>query len=283
MQDRDGAHRGKAAVGAFITGVGDWVGVGGDYNAHGYDVQTGGFTLGVDYKIGDHFAVGLMAGYVGTGVDLTDGGRVFVDGGKLGLYATAFAGGFYTDFAVTGGYSSYDMHRSALEGTARSDTDGGDLNVLVGTGYDWKVGGFSFGPTASFNYTYVGISGFTESGSLAPLSFGAQGQESIRSSFGFKASYDLKFGGIAIKPEVSAAWQHEYGDTTYALDSSFASGAGNVFSVTGPRFGRDSALIGAGFSIQWNERFSTYVYYDGELGRTNYNSQSVSGGFRFSF
>ena len=47
-------------------------------------------------------------------------------------------------------------------------------------------------------------------------------------AFGLKASYDWKVGGILIKPEIRAAWQHEYGDAAYALDSSFANGAGNT-------------------------------------------------------
>jgi len=269
--------------GVFLTGVGEWVGVSDDFNARGYDIQSGGFTLGVDYKVCSHFAVGLMAGYVGTGVDLNDGGRVFVNGGKLGVYATAFGDGFYADVAVTGGYSSYDLRRAALQGTARGDTDGGDLNALFGAGYDIKMGGFTFGPTASFNYTYVGMGEFTEHGSLAPMHFNSQGQESIRTAFGLKASYDCKIGHVVVKPELRAAWQHEYGDTDYALDSSFANGAGGTFTVNAPQIGRDSLLVGAGFAIQWSDRCSTYVYYDGELGRTNYDSHSVSGGVRVAF
>ena len=191
--------------------------------------------------------------------------------------------GWYADLAVVGGYSSYNVHRSALEGTARGDTDGGDLNVLVGAGYDFKRGGFTFGPTASFNYTYVGVGSFTEDGSLAPLHFDSQGQESIRTALGIKASYDWKVGGLLIKPEVRAAWQHEYGDAAYELNSSFANGAGSTFTVNGPRIGRDSFLLGAGFAIQFNERLSTFFYYDGELGRTRYDSHNVTGGVRFAF
>jgi outer membrane autotransporter protein len=150
-------------------------------------------------------------------------------------------------------------------------------------GYDFKAGGLTFGPTASFNYTYVGTNGYTEHGSLAPLDIHGGKGESLRSAFGLKASYDWKCGGILIKPEIRAAWQHEYGDASYALDSSFASGAGGAFMVNGPKFGRDSALLGAGFAIMFNERFSTFFYYDGELGSTNYNSTSVTGGVRLAF
>ncbi len=299
--------------GAFVTGTGEWISVTGDYNARGYELTTGGFTVGVDYKLTPHVAVGINAGYVGTTTDLTGGGRISVNGGKLGLYGTFFENrqpaapastglskdsskeskevvapaevnpGWYADVAVDGGYSSYSISRAAFEGAARSQTDGGDLNVLAGIGYDFKKGALTFGPTATFNYTYVGIGSFTERGSLAPLHFGSQGQDSLRSAFGFKASYDCKVGGLAIKPEIRAAWQHEYGDSVYAIDSSFANGAGGTFTVNGPKLGRDSVLLGAGFAVQCSDRCSAYVYYDGELGRTNYHAAAVTGGVRFAF
>ena len=269
--------------GVFVTGVGEWVDVSGDGNARGYDITTGGFTLGIDYKITPNLAIGLSAGYAGTGADLNNNGRILVNGGKLGLYGTYFDGGFYADAAVTGGYNGYDTRRRALQGTARGSTDGGELNVLVGTGYDWKIGALSIGPTGTYQYTYLGFDGFRERGSLAPLNVASQDAESKRTALGMKASYDWKLGGVLIKPELRAAWQHEYGDTNYTVVSSFSNSTGNPFSVNGNSIGRDSLLVGAGFAILWNERTSTYVYYDGELLRTRYDSHSVSGGIRVAF
>src|SRR4029077_19347801 len=101
--------------------------------------------------------------------ELVNNSTIAVNGGKLGVYGTAFGSGFYLDTAVIGGLSGYDTRRTALEGTANGETLGGDLNVLVATGYDWKAGGLSIGPTASFQYTLVGFDSFSENGSLAPL------------------------------------------------------------------------------------------------------------------
>jgi len=105
----------------------------------------------------------------------------------------------------------------------------------------------------------------------------------LRTALGLKASYDWKVGGILLKPEIRAAWQHEYGDAAYELASDFANGTGNAFTVSGPRVGRDSLLLGAGLAIQLTERCATYFYYDGELARKNYQSTSVTGGFRYAF
>ena len=269
--------------GVFVTGIGEFTDVDSTFNASGYDLATGGFTTGIDYRIGSHFAIGLTGGYAYTHADLVNDGSIAVNGGKLGLYATAFGSGFYLDTAVIGGLNGYDTRRTALQGTASGDTVGGDLNVLVAAGYDWKKGGLSIGPTASFQYTLVGFGDFTESGSLAPLAYPSQHAESFRTAFGMKASYDWKIGPIHLIPEVRLAWQHEFGDTEYSLVSSFANRAGNSFTVNGAEIGRDSMLLGAGFAIHWNDRISTYAYYDGELFRTNYLSNNVSAGFRVNF
>ncbi len=270
--------------GVFLSGIGEWIDVDGDGNARGYEIATGGFTVGIDYKVTPNFAVGLSGGYAGTGADLTGGGRVFVNGGKLGLYATYFDGGFYLDAGATGGYNSYDTKRSALQGTARGDTDGLEFNAVLGGGYDFKVGNWKIGPTATVQYTYVEIDEFLERGSLAPLRIVNQNAESLRTAVGFRTSYNIQLrNGIVIRPEVRASWQHEFADQAFALDSQFASGAGSVFTVNGPEYGRDSLLLSAGVAVQLTERTSVYLSYDGQLARRNYESHAISGGIRVAY
>jgi autotransporter-associated beta strand protein len=270
-------------LGVFFTGTGEFTHVGSTYNASGYDLASGGFTLGVDYLIGEHFAIGINAGYSRTSADISGNGRISVDGGKLGVYATYFDGGFHADFSAQGGYNSYDTRRTALAGTARGSTTGGEFNGLFALGYDFKAGGLTIGPIANVQYTYVGFRGFTEKGSLAPLQFQKQNGESLRTAVGMKASYDLQLGGVIVRPEVRAAWQHEFDDAQFAIYSRFANGAGNQFTVHSAETGRDSALVSAGVAVLWNERTSSYVYYDGEIGRSNFDSHNVSAGTRVEF
>ena len=269
--------------GFFVTGLGEFTNVDSTPNANGYDVNTGGITLGVDYRVTPYFAVGLLGGYAHNNVSLVGGGNIDVNGGTFGAYATLFGNGFYLDAAVTGGPNGYDTHRTALVGSASGSTEGADLNVVVSAGYDWKYGNFSIGPTASFEFGYVGLDGFSETGSLAPLKFPDQNTESETTTFGAKATYEWKVGKITLIPQVSAGWQHEYGSVAYQVVAGFASGAGTNFTVNGPEIGRDSLLIGAGVSMIWSDRISTYVFYDGDVARTNYDSHTVTGGFRITF
>jgi outer membrane autotransporter protein len=266
-----------------VTGIGEFTTVDGSSTAPGYDLSTGGLTFGADYRVSPSFAIGLTGGYAHTNADLVNNGRLDVDGGTIGAYATGFGGGFYVNAAAIGGFNGYDEHRAALLGTATGDTNGNDFSALISAGYEWKKGALTIGPTASFQYTYVEFDSFTEHGSLAPLSFSDQNANSSRTAMGAKAYYDWQAGHILIRPEIRASWQHEFGDRDYSIVSRFATGAGNSFTVHGPEIGRDSLLIGAGAAVMFNDRVSVYAYYDGELARTNYSSNSVSAGLRFTF
>ena len=126
--------------GVWVTGIGEFTNVDSTENAPGYDLQTGGLTLGVDYRVSLNFAIDITAGYAHTNADLANGGDLDVNSGSLGLYATLFGGGFYIDTSVTGGPSGYSTHRTALLGSANGSTGGGVLNVLVAGGYDCKKG-----------------------------------------------------------------------------------------------------------------------------------------------
>ena len=270
--------------GAFITGVGEFAHIGNTAGAKGYDLATGGFTLGVDYRLTPNFTVGVNTGYARSGADLINSGRVSVDGAKLGVYATYFDEGFYVDAAVQGGYNSYDTRRSALRGPASGSTTGGEVNALIAAGFDFTSDALRIGPTASFQYTHIGFSGFRESGSLAPLQFGGQATDSTRTAIGMKAAYEFRLAsGVVVRPEARLAWQHEFADAAEAIDSRLANGGGSVFTVHGVEIGRDSALLGLGVAVLWNDRTSAYLYYDGEVGRSNYQSNNVSGGMRMAF
>ena len=268
--------------GVFVTGIGEFTKVNDTSVARGYYLPSGGVLFGADYRVCPNFAIGLTGGYSHTDGDLLYS-SLDVDGGTVGAYATVFGGGFYLNAAATGVFNDYETRRDALLGTASGDTNGREFNGLVAGGYEWKKGGLTIGPTASYQYTYVEFDGFTENGSLLPLTFNDQDANSSRLALGGKISYDWQMGHVVVRPELRLAWQHEFGDTTNSIVSSFANGAGNSFTVVGPEIGRDSLLIGAGAAVMFNDRVSVFAYYDGELARTNYSSNNVSAGVRVSF
>ncbi len=282
--------------GTFITGHGELTKVGNeslnDPGADGYQLNNAGFTMGVDYRVTDHWAIGLSGGYSHTTGDLVNNGRLNTDGGKIGLYSTYYTGGFYVDASATGGWNQYDTRRNAYLGVETGSTDGAEFDGMIAVGYDWTRGCWKVGPYADFEYNYVEFNSFSEddrpnsnTSSLIPLHFPDQNESAYRTNLGFRIAHEqvMKPGeGLTVVPEVRAAWRHDFGDNSYGITSNFI-GCDDQFTVHGPWIGSDSAVVDIGLTAYCTQQLSAYVFYQGQFGRDNYNNNAISGGMRFAF
>jgi outer membrane autotransporter protein len=266
--------------GVFVGGVGQFARVGSDNNASSFDMDTGGLSVGADYRLSEKLAVGAALGYANTRASLSGNGRVDVNDVRLNAYATYFDEGWHAEAILGGGYGSYDTSRQALLGKAKGETDATGFEMLVGGGYDWRRGPWVFGPQMHLQYTRVNMDGFTEKGSLAPLDIEETAHDAMRMDMIGHVIYVAKWEKVIIMPELRMGWQHNFLDKDLSLESQFANGAAGVFSVNGPEIGADAAVLGVGVSVQWNQTISTYFNYDTQLGRENYQLHSVSAGFR---
>jgi outer membrane autotransporter protein len=269
--------------GVWANGWGDWVSVSNDGSAKGYDFTTGGFIIGLDYRITDHFAVGLMGSYAHTSTSLQPSGDIDVNTGRGGLYATYFDHGFYFNAAAYGGGNSYDTSRQGLLGMANGSTSSGEFSTWAEAGYDFHFGDFTVGPVGALQYTLVHTDGFDEQGSLLPLHIHSDQEASLRTDLGARATYTAHLGNVLVIPTVTAAWEHEYFYTALPITANFLAFPGQSATVFGPSEGHDSAIINAGVAFQLTSRLSTYLGYQGQLGRDHYNANAVTGGLSFSF
>jgi outer membrane autotransporter protein len=267
----------------FMEGLGGGANVSTTYNASGYDFNTIGAMMGADYLVNDHFAFGVMGGYTRTDASLINGGSIEADSFRGALFATVFGGGFYLDGQTGLAYNSYDTDRAALLGRATGSTDGLEFSSLINGGYDHHIGDLTLGIFSSLAYTRVNFDGFTETGSLTPLRYPDQSQESLRSNLGVRISYSQPIGRMRLTPQARISWQHEFLDSTQGIDSSFAAGPGPVFTVHGPEMGRDSIRLNAGLHLQITPAVGAYIFYGNQFGRTNYNSHNLTLGVNISF
>ncbi len=268
-------------LGFFIAGTGELGDLESTGSARGSSFTTGGVTVGADYRVNSHLVLGAALGYANTSSDLSRGGDLDFDSGKGSLYATVYGGGFYLNGIVGGGLGSIDTKRQTIGGFAHGKTDTTDFNALLGTGYDFHHGAFTWGPVASLRYSTVGIDGFDEQGAPGALRIHAQSQDSLKSAIGLKASYYQRIGRVMLVPEVRAQWQHEYLENESSIDAGFSSGSS--FTVHGPDIGRDSLLLDVGASAQLSSHVAIFGFYTGDLGRENYTVHSINGGVRVSF
>jgi outer membrane autotransporter protein len=270
--------------GVWVNGWGDWVSVDSDNSIKGYDFTTGGVSVGLDYRITNCLAVGIFGTYAHTWTSLSPG-DVDVNTGRGGLYATYWNQGFYVNGGVYGGYNSYDTSRQTLlQGRlANGDTEGYEFSTFVDTGYDFHFGNLSVGPVFAAQYTNVHVDGFTEHGAFLPLNIHDDSEESWRTDLGVQASYTWHVGNIIVIPSLWAAWEHEYKYNRLPITFSSVDFPGVSATTFGPHEGHDSAIINAGVGTQWTPRISTYVGYQGQLGRDNYSANGVTGTISFSF
>jgi outer membrane autotransporter protein len=269
--------------GVWVTGFGDFVNVDADGNATGYEFTTGGFSLGIDYRITDQLAIGVMGEYSHTWTSLNPSGHIAVDSGRGGLYAIWFNRGLHLDGAIYGGHNNYHSSRSGLAGLAIGSTEGAAWSMFISGGYDFHFGHLSAGPIASLQYTYANIDDFSENGSLAPMQIHSGSAESLRTDVGFRAFYQWQIGKIVLEPSLRAVWEHEYTYSVLPITAGFAGLPGPSATFFGPSEGHDGAVVSAGVSAQWTPAIATYLNYNGQLGREHYNSNGVTGGVRISF
>jgi YVTN family beta-propeller protein/autotransporter-associated beta strand protein len=116
--------------GVWANGWGDWVSVDNDGATKGYNFTTGGFIIGVDYRITDYFAIGFMGSYAYTRTNLQPSGDIDVNTGRGGLYFTYFSHGFYLNGAAYGGHNSYNTSRQGILGAANGSTSGGEFSTF---------------------------------------------------------------------------------------------------------------------------------------------------------
>jgi outer membrane autotransporter protein len=128
----------------------------------------------------------------------------------------------------------------------------------------------------------VHVDGFSEQGSLLPLHIHSNQEASLRTDLGGRATYTWHLGKVLVIPTLTVAWEHEYLYSALPITVSSAEFPGSA-TFSGPSEGHDSAILNAGAAFQFSSRLSTYLGYQGQLGRGNYNANAVTGGFSFSF
>jgi len=277
------APHSSSVWGGFASGDSGFFNVTGDSNAAGYKVTTVGLTgAGVDIRLSREMALGLMVGYGHTDVTLGTGGSLTADGGQFGLYGLFYSEGFYAGALAEGGVNSYGTQRQAYGGLATGSTQGSQWDGALELGYQFKAGQMKLGPLASVQYGSVGMNGFTEQGSQAPLTVPNQSESSLLSRLGVRAGSQWSFGGgSSLNPSIQLAWEHEYNYQGGAYQAGF--GAGDSFTVAGPQVGQDGLAAGAGLGLTFAKSLTVSLNYQGEFGRTHLNSNQFGGGLRLGF
>jgi len=138
-------------------------------------------------------------------------------------------------------------------------------------------------PYAALDYVNAHISGFSETGGFGALSVNAADANSFQTTLGLRLTSRIALAGYGtLIPEVRLGWNHEFLDASQTITGSLIGVPGASFTTTGIVFGRDAALVGAGFAMELSPEAKVFVDYDGRLG-SRLQEHSISGGLRVRF
>ena len=278
----------------FVDGNGMWSQAQSVNNLPSYNTYAGGIQAGASYELFQGLNVGPYVGYQGTKVNFTGangGGSSATDNSvRFGLFGEFTKGGWYTDGIVGGAYNSVAVnHGISLSGfsksfdsTANGTVSGGEFDSLLGTGYDFKAGKFTFGPTTSLQYTYLHLGGTQETGAgILDQNIGSQNASSLLYTLGGQAHYDVSLTqSVKLQPFLSLAWQHEFLQNGYNVTSSILGESYN-YGTTNP--GRDQYIAGIGGNLVLTKNLSAYAVCNLINGDNKVFSQAVSGGINLKF
>ena len=254
----------------------------------GYDFKNGGLTLGTDYRFSEQFVCGALFGMNAAKSWINDAGStVKLDGYTLGLYGTYFRNDFYIDTQAGYGWNNFDNSRRivfpGIDRTATSSPSGSQVTAYGGTGYDFNFGSWTVGPSLTFQYLWMGVNGYTESGADSlNLQVDRQTTESYQGSAGIKGSWNWKRDKLRFVPRLWGFYRHEFGNVNPATNAALAQGS-SAFTIASVAPERNYFNVGTGVNVHWTDRVLAYLNYDAQLGQSAYSAQSITIGLRLQF
>jgi outer membrane autotransporter protein len=254
-----------------------------------YNAQNGGMTTGAMYKFLPNLMAGAYAGYQYTHAGYDGSTSMEDNAARFGLLAS-WAGdtcyrntdNIYLNGLVGGQIHNYNVDRqitySTINRTANATPTGGEFDSAVQVGYNIREGGFTFGPQASLQYTYLGVNSFNESGADSlDLNVDSFNSSSMMFTLGGQGAYRIEVDeDFAVIPMASASWQHECLQNSYGIQSAFATGGPSEsfnFQSSAPLRDFFYGGVGVGFAIGQNWQVS--VLWNASAANADLASQNV--------
>ena len=254
-----------------------------------YNAQNGGVTTGGMYKFLPNLMAGAYAGYQYTHAGYDGSTSMEDNAARFGLLAS-WAGetcyrntdNIYLNGLVGGQMHNYNVDRqiaySTINRTANATPTAGEFDSAVQVGYNMREGGFTFGPQASLQYTYLGVNSFNESGADSlDLNVDSFNSSSMMFTLGGQGAYRIEVDeDFAVIPMASASWQHECLQNSYGIQSAFATGGPSEsfnFQSSAPLRDFFYGGVGVGFAIGQN--WQVTVLWNASAANADLASQNV--------
>ena len=266
--------------GSFVDGDQDST----DYEV-GYDLSTDHYTLGVDYRLSQHFLVGFAYGSSETELKYSQfNDQSDNDTDHYILYASWYRDNFAVDTTLGFASGEFSTLRHLPDAEARGETDNDMTYFSVSGSYDFSQGGWSYGPKASLDWLDGDIDGFSESGDSAwAATFEDQEVESLILAMGGYVNYAASFNWGVLVPHARAEWRNEFEDDRDLIVGRFVADPNTQFDITPDDPDSSWFQANIGVSAVFAHGISAFLDYEEIISYNDTDLSIFSGGVRFEF
>ena len=250
--------------------------------------RLGGTLFGVERWLNESLMIGLLGGYAGTSVgNHQDGSNAQINSYQGGVYELYRQDVMY--------FSNIDAYTGNQFNVTRPIDDGTIVRTATGNsnGNQWShysEGGATFEfdelriqPFLGLQYMYLDQGGYSESGAGSlDLSTSSQTVNSLRNAIGARVYHEAMWGNVLVIPSLSARYQHEWGNGTQLISSSFSGAPTAQFVTSGNHTGRDFGLVTLSATAYVTDRFSVYAMVDTQFASSLF-ALIGSGGIQYSW
>jgi outer membrane lipase/esterase len=266
-------------------------------NELGFNQDTHGATVGMDYRFTDHFLLGTTFSYNYANARFFHEipgpfGNLKTETYSGAIYASYFNdNGFFVDGIFSGSNANYQTNRRIkydiasdpdFNTTASSGNQGTEYNLAMTSGFNFRKAGFTITPQIRVDYKDTSVDALNETGGQGyALHTDGYSFKSLQTAPGLQLSYAYSTPWAVIVPMVKAEYIHEFENDSRVFTSYFLQDVRQKrFNIITDRPDRDYIVASAGISAQFMHGISAFVNYDTIQAHSYINNHSFSGGIR---
>lgn len=282
-------------LGIYLNGVGSFGHRDSEDEELGFDYRNLGFTMGSDYRVSDTAIVGGAFSYLNSLQDFNSNkGEIDVNTVAFSGYAAKQIQNFYVNAIATYAHAEVDLEREinygggAVDRTAKGDTSSDEFSIAAGGGYEFEYQGLTYGPMMEWEWIWLEIRSFTESGADGlNLEHSHDSMTSATVDLGLEGSFPISTRFGVVVPQLTVAWAHQFEDDSreirarYEFDNTGA-GEGEFFVKTDSP-DRNYAKISTAISMQFKRGLSGFASYQALVGHNRLSLHAFTFGGRMSF
>ncbi|WP_257164730.1 autotransporter domain-containing protein [Bradyrhizobium sp. SRS-191] len=174
----------------------------GNVAANGFNLDSVGGTIGVEYRLSANAMIGTAFDYSNPKARLFgNAGTTDANSYQFGVYGAWASSNLFAQALATIGHQDYRNTRPGVVDTITSNPGGTTFVVAGKAGYLFDAGTAKLGPIGGLTYARARVDGFTEAGDPAlTLMVGSQTAETLVGSVGVQLRTPFQVQGAMINP-----------------------------------------------------------------------------------